>query len=154
AFRSTDRYAPRPAGQPVHLKDIHLERGMHCVDCHFRQDVHGDGKLYGEVRNAIEIECVDCHGAVRGPANLQSSGPAGGHDLGSLQTPYGARFRRLGGELIQQSAIDPNLKWTIPQITESVDPTSTHFNRRAAYAKLMKKSGRAGRDKNCPVDEL
>ena len=23
----------------VHLKDIHLEKGMHCVDCHFTQDV-------------------------------------------------------------------------------------------------------------------
>ncbi len=21
---------------------------MHCVDCHFEQDVHGNGKLYGE----------------------------------------------------------------------------------------------------------
>ena len=27
----------------VHLNDIHLEKGMHCVDCHFRQDAHGDG---------------------------------------------------------------------------------------------------------------
>jgi hypothetical protein len=26
------------AGKPVHLKDIHLEKGMHCVDCHFAQD--------------------------------------------------------------------------------------------------------------------
>ena len=29
----------------VHLKDIHLEKGMHCVDCHFRQDVLGPGKV-------------------------------------------------------------------------------------------------------------
>src|SRR6185503_19156645 len=47
---------------PVHLMDIHLERGMHCVDCHFNQDSHGDTKLYGEVRAAIEITCIDCHG--------------------------------------------------------------------------------------------
>src|SRR5712671_1421933 len=45
----------------VQLKDIHLEKGMHCVDCHFEQDSHGNGKLYGETRNAIEIDCVDCH---------------------------------------------------------------------------------------------
>jgi len=32
----------------VHLNDIHLEKGMHCVDCHFRQDAHGDGNLYNE----------------------------------------------------------------------------------------------------------
>ncbi|MBW3542770.1 MAG: hypothetical protein KY476_21115, partial [Planctomycetes bacterium] len=51
-------------GVPVHMLDIHLEKGMHCVDCHFIQDVHGNGKLYGEVRAAIEIRCEDCHGTV------------------------------------------------------------------------------------------
>jgi hypothetical protein len=55
---------PANKGLPVHLKDIHLEKGMHCVDCHFKQDNHGDGKLYGEVRNAIEIDCADCHGTI------------------------------------------------------------------------------------------
>src|SRR5262249_13521515 len=49
---------------PVHLMDIHLEKGMHCVDCHFVQDAHGNGKLYGEVRAAIEIQCTDCHGTI------------------------------------------------------------------------------------------
>ncbi len=34
----------------VHLKDVHLARGMHCVDCHFLHDVHGNGLLYGEPR--------------------------------------------------------------------------------------------------------
>src|SRR5207302_140035 len=29
---------------PVHLMDIHLEKGMHCVDCHFSQDVHGNNR--------------------------------------------------------------------------------------------------------------
>ena len=51
---SAERAAER-AGKPVHLKDIHLERGMQCVDCHFKQDNHGNGKLYGEPRNAVEI---------------------------------------------------------------------------------------------------
>ncbi|HEY7910943.1 MAG TPA: hypothetical protein VIG62_03440, partial [Blastocatellia bacterium] len=64
--RAVEGRADDPAnkGLPVHLKDIHLERGMHCVDCHFKQDNHGDGKLYGEVRNAVEIDCADCHGTV------------------------------------------------------------------------------------------
>jgi hypothetical protein len=52
------------AGKPVHLKDIHLERGMQCVDCHFGQDNHGDGNLYGETRNPVMVECIDCHGDV------------------------------------------------------------------------------------------
>ena len=37
---------------------------MHCVDCHFAQDIHGNGKLYGEPRAAVEIDCIDCHGTV------------------------------------------------------------------------------------------
>jgi hypothetical protein len=60
----------------VHLNDIHLEKGMHCVDCHFRQDAHGDGNLYNEPRAAIEIACEDCHGSIRARANLFTSGPA------------------------------------------------------------------------------
>ena len=50
---------------PVHLKDIHLEKGMHCVDCHFSQDNHGNGILYNEPRAAIEITCTDCHGTIQ-----------------------------------------------------------------------------------------
>ena len=55
---------PEKFGKAVHLKDIHLEKGMQCVDCHFGQDNHGNGKLYGETRNAVEIDCVDCHGTI------------------------------------------------------------------------------------------
>ena len=64
---------PPPAGVPVHLKDIHLEKGMHCVDCHFQQDAHGNGILYNEPRAAIEIDCIDCHGMVKQTANLTAS---------------------------------------------------------------------------------
>jgi hypothetical protein len=60
----------------VHLNDIHLEKGMHCVDCHFRQDAHGDGNLYNEPRAAIEIACEDCHGSIRARSTLFTSGPA------------------------------------------------------------------------------
>ncbi len=49
---------------------------MHCVDCHFAQDAHGNGKLYGETRNAIEIGCEDCHGTITQRATLKTSGPA------------------------------------------------------------------------------
>jgi len=59
-----------PAGVPVHLKDIHLERGMHCADCHFESDSHGNGNLYGETRNAVHISCEDCHGTVTAPAKI------------------------------------------------------------------------------------
>ena len=75
-----DKTGP-PAGQPVHLKDVHLERGMHCVDCHFRQDSHGNGILYNEPRAAIEIGCEDCHGTLKEQARLVTSGFAAGLNL-------------------------------------------------------------------------
>ena len=30
-------------GVPVHLKDIHEEKGLHCVDCHFKQTITATG---------------------------------------------------------------------------------------------------------------
>ena len=60
----------------VHLQDIHLEKGMHCADCHFRQDAHGTGILYNEPRAAVEIGCIDCHGSVRERASGITSGVA------------------------------------------------------------------------------
>ncbi|MCA1594001.1 MAG: hypothetical protein LC754_15380 [Acidobacteria bacterium] len=82
-YRDTDNddaTGPQP-GVPVHLKDIHLEKGMHCVDCHFQQDAHGNGILYNEPRAAIEIDCIDCHGTISAPATLVTSGPASGLNL-------------------------------------------------------------------------
>ena len=55
--------AHKRAGLPMHLVDIHVEKGMHCVDCHFVQDMHGNTRLQMEVRAAVEIACIDCHGS-------------------------------------------------------------------------------------------
>src|SRR5262249_2641676 len=64
------------AGVPVHLLDVHAEKGMHCVDCHFVQDMHGNTRLQMEVRAGIEIQCVDCHGTYTDRATLRTTGPA------------------------------------------------------------------------------
>ncbi|MBC7853734.1 MAG: hypothetical protein IAF94_09885, partial [Pirellulaceae bacterium] len=91
---------------PVHLMDIHLEKGMHCIDCHFNQDNHGNTKLYGEVRAAIEITCVDCHGSaaesipekLAAGKRMLTSGPAApqsGTDLSLLRTPHLRRQPRF-----------------------------------------------------------
>ena len=103
----------------VHLKDIHLEKGMHCVDCHFVQDVHGTGKIYGDRRAAIEITCQDCHGTASQPATLTTSGPA--NDMRDLTTgrvtPFGVpQFVRRGGQIIQRSMVEDGKQWTVPQL--------------------------------------
>jgi hypothetical protein len=64
--------------------DVHFQRGMHCIDCHFLQDVHGDGNVYSTNWDAIEIECEDCHGSSTKTMAAQgflTSGPNGGNDL-------------------------------------------------------------------------
>jgi hypothetical protein len=81
SFRLTIR---RSSAKTVHLNDIHLERGMHCVDCHFRQDAHGDGVLYNEPRAAIEITCEDCHGSITQRATLFTSGFAAAPATGAV----------------------------------------------------------------------
>ncbi len=114
---------PQKFQKAVHLKDIHLEKGMHCVDCHFKQDSHGNGKLYGEPRAAIEVDCVDCHGTRDTPATLVTSGPASpGTVLEDGKTPWGQpRFEREGGKIVQRSMLDQKLGWTIPQVADSLD---------------------------------
>jgi len=79
----------------VHLNDIHLERGMQCVDCHFRQDAHGNGILYNEPRAAIEINCIDCHGTIRERATLITSGLAAGFSIKDSKFEQG-KGRNLG----------------------------------------------------------
>ncbi|WP_200821220.1 hypothetical protein [Oceanicoccus sp. KOV_DT_Chl] len=59
----------------VHMSSIHVDVGMHCVDCHFGQDNHGNGHIYGEVALAVEIDCKDCHGTSQDYPNLFTSGP-------------------------------------------------------------------------------
>jgi hypothetical protein len=140
--------AAERAGQVVHLKDIHLERGMQCVDCHFKQDSHGDGNLYGEPRNAVEIACVDCHGTVAARASLVTSGPAapdGGTDMLELRaTPFGAnRFSRSRGTgaITQRSMVTDGLTWEIPQIMDAVTPGGPRYNEKAALAKTIQRDG-------------
>src|SRR6185436_1752923 len=126
----------------VHLKDIHLEKGMHCSDCHFSQDEHGNGQLYGEYGNTIEIECQDCHGTANAYTNLRTSGPAapqGGTDLLMGTTPFGRRrFAWFNGVLWQRSMVNPDMEWEVLQVKDTITPGHRRFNAKSHYAKTIK----------------
>jgi hypothetical protein len=132
------------------MKDIHLEKGMHCVDCHFEQDGHGNGKLHGGYVDAIEITCIDCHGGVKQRATLRTTGiaaPAGGNDLARLNTPWGQRrfvWREKDGRptLFQRSMLTPELEWEVVQVMDSIDPRSRHYSEKSHLAKTMQKDGK------------
>jgi len=134
---------PAKFKKAVHLADIHVDYGMHCNDCHFAQDMHGNGNIYGEVAQAVEIGCEDCHGTVENKANLRTSGPAapvGGTDMSLMRTPFGEqRFLWRQGELYQRSSITKGLEWQVSQVRNSVDSTNPHYNQKAARAKTVEK---------------
>jgi hypothetical protein len=134
---------PKKFKKAVHLADIHLEKGMHCMDCHFAQDSHGDGNIYGEVAQQVEISCEDCHGTVSAKAKLRTTGPAapkGGSDLSLMRTPFGdLRFVWKAGELYQRSSLNKGQEWRVSQVRDSIDPNNPHYNAKSARAKTVQK---------------
>jgi hypothetical protein len=132
---------PQKFQKAVHLSSTHVDVGMQCVDCHYAQDSHGNGHIYGEVAAAVEIGCKDCHGSVSSYPNLYTSGPAalnGGADLTVLRTPDGRRrFEWIGGSLYQRSMTDPKLEWKVSLVKDTVTPGNPAYNEKAARAKLM-----------------
>lgn len=144
----------------VHLKDIHLAKGMQCVDCHFNVDVHGNGLLYGEVRNAETIECIDCHGTVSerprkivdGRITMPTSGASGDTtpedrrtikpvDLMTTKTSWRPRFEWEGDKLYQNSTMSADIRWEVPQTVDVIDPNSPRYNAKARYAKTIERDG-------------
>lgn len=134
---------PDKFDKAVHMSSIHADVGMHCVDCHFSQDNHGNGHIYGEVALAVEIDCKDCHGTSQTYPNLFTSGPAaldGGADLEAGRTPDGRlRFEWVNDELYQRSMLEPELEWKVSLVKDSVTEGHSDFNPKAARAKLMSK---------------
>jgi hypothetical protein len=145
----------------VHLKDIHLAKGMQCVDCHFNVDVHGNGNLYGEVRAAETIECIDCHGTVSerprkivdGQITMPTSGASGETtpqdrrnikpvDLMTTKTSWRPRFEWEGDKLFQNSTMSPDIRWEIPQTVDVINPASPKYNAKARYAKTIERDGK------------
>lgn len=130
----------------VHLQDIHLEKGMQCIDCHTERDLHGDGNLYGAMIDAVEIGCVDCHGTGAKQATLDTTGAAAGSaSMKNNRTPFGEKqFIRKGGKLLQRSKVKEGLEWEVPQLVDFLDPGSSRFNAKAARAMGMRKDGSWG----------
>ena len=136
---------PQKFNKAVHLKDIHLEKGMHCIDCHFEQDSHGNGKLYGETRNAVEIDCVDCHGTIQQRSTLITSGtaaPENGTNLAALRTPWRERrFYWKDGRLYQRSMLEKATEWEVVQVLDTITPGNDHYSEKSRLAKTIQQDG-------------
>ena len=136
--RGTSRSPPRTRskfGKAVHLKDIHLEKGMHCVDCHFKQDNHGDGKLYGEPRAAVEIDCIDCHGTIKAAATPRHvrARLARHRPLGALDALRRAALHAAGAARSRSSSmVTEGVEWEVPQVVDTVTPGNPRLQREGA----------------------
>ncbi|MBY0456606.1 MAG: cytochrome c3 family protein, partial [Gemmataceae bacterium] len=146
-------------GKPVHLMDIHMEKGMHCVDCHFVQDMHGNNRLHMEVRAATEIQCVDCHGTATAYTTLRTSGPASytsspdgrGRNLLAMRTPFDTpRFEVREGpngtkRFFQNSSVEKGVQWELVQVKDTVTKTHPRYNEKSALAKTVRYDARTGK---------
>ncbi|MBV9088006.1 MAG: hypothetical protein JOY79_11010, partial [Acidobacteriaceae bacterium] len=142
----------------IKMRDIHLEKGMHCIDCHFEQDNHGNGKLYGETRNAVEIDCIDCHGSIQRKATLITSGPAAparGTHLERLVTPWKQRrFYWSGGKLYQRSMLEQNKSWELVQVLDTITPGNEHYSEKSRVAKTIQSDGQTWGTVPADADKL
>jgi hypothetical protein len=61
--------ALRLYGQGYHglAPDIHRKRGLWCIDCHHKQDVMGDGRIYSFQMEVPKRTCAQCHGGFARP---------------------------------------------------------------------------------------
>ena len=144
--KPVDHADPEKFAKGVQLRDVHLDKGMHCADCHFAQDSHGDGHIYGETRNAVEVDCVDCHGSIDRKSNLRTSAaaaPAGGTNMELLRTPWGKRrFYWENGRLYQRSAVEKDKEpWEVVQVMDTITPGNPHYSEKSRLAKTILKDG-------------
>ena len=106
--------------------DIHYERGMHCIDCHVREEIMGDGNIYGHMDQSTQIECIDCHGTPGAYGSMET-------DRGILHDNL--RWDSFGTStlMILTGKVD-GVEHIVPQVKDIVDPGSMFYNSNAAAA--------------------
>jgi hypothetical protein len=149
---------PEKFKKAVHLDSVHVDFGMQCVDCHFTNDNHGTGHIYGEAQAQIEITCADCHGTATRYPDLRTHGPAApptGTDLSTLRTADGrAQFEWRAGKLYQRSAVYPGLEWEVTLVKDTVTPGNPKYDPIAARAKLMSRGSSMKWGPGIPENQL
>jgi hypothetical protein len=116
-------YIEDPAATPP---DVHHFRGMACVDCHTRNDVMGDGFLYGRMEDAVETTCEGCHGTNDAYATGLTRRGAKIPNLAKKGTAERPEF-------FLEGRIDGK-QHRVKQTRDVVRPGSKDFNQKAALA--------------------
>jgi hypothetical protein len=62
AFCHGGRVYPEYTGEYGGTTDVHYQKGMMCLDCHKKTELHGDGNMYMTKQNVKNRpKCIDCH---------------------------------------------------------------------------------------------
>jgi preprotein translocase subunit SecG len=114
--------------------DVHYERGMQCIDCHTQREIMGDGNIYGKKEEAVEIECVDCHGTPDEYPWDENEKVTTSGAIKSDGTPYGitggnefTNIEKIGDTLVLTSKYDDETH-DIPLLKEKKDAASWKSN--------------------------
>lgn len=103
--------------------DVHFEKGLDCIDCHFEREMHGDGHLYSDTQVFVGIECEDCHGTIDSRSTLKLGD-------GTAMTNLA---RDEAGDVWLTTKVD-GTRHRITQVVESVDRQSPRYSAAADRA--------------------
>ena len=135
---------------------------MHCVDCHFSQDVARQRPHLRRGRGGgrDRLRGLPRH---RRRATRRCAPPARRRRRGGTRPAAAAHARRpraassgATASSIQRSALDPELEWEVSLVKDTSTPGIPHYNEKAARAKLMTRGTEHAQawGRTCPQDEL
>lgn len=105
--------------------DIHFEIGMHCIDCHTEEEMHGNGHIYADTQCIVTTECTDCHGSIRQVAQIVPSRP---------------ELFAEDGNIFLRGKVSGTV-WQVSQLKHSVDPAHPDYSAAAALAMGVNEDG-------------
>src|SRR5439155_26736977 len=74
-----------------------------------------------------------------GPAAYTSSPDGNGRNLEAMRTPSGKRrFERQGDKIVQNSMVEKDLAWEVPQVVDTITPGHPRYNAKSALAKTVR----------------
>jgi hypothetical protein len=118
-FNGNYHYSDQETNPP----DLHHAAGLHCIDCHTKNGVMGDGNIYGHMDQATKIRCRTCHGL---PTSLGTLIDEDGLELNNV-TANRDRSVVLTSKVTGQ-------QYAIGQVMNVVDPGSVDYDPTAACA--------------------
>ena len=141
----------------VHLRDIHLERGMHCSIAISRATSMATGRCTASTeRTSRSSARIATGGSIATPTSAppvrsrrREERPPPRHD--PVRT---APFLLVERNLYQRSMVNPGMQWVVRQVRDTVTPGHQHYNEKSHYAKTIQRGGSGwGNTSNVAHDE-